>query len=130
MYEERVYREIFKGINLKFFGVCLEQTDLMIGATKELYSEALLLVKKYRSSLQTYIKQHPEFLTSLEPVEAADNAPCIVKRMCDAAFLAGVGPMAAVAGAVSELVGMGLLNFSEEVRHICWQFPPERENCS
>ncbi|NLL05750.1 MAG: UPF0280 family protein [Clostridiaceae bacterium] len=115
MYEERVYREIFKGINLKFFGVCLEQTDLMIGATKELYSEALLLVKKYRSSLQTYIKQHPEFLTSLEPVEAADNAPCIVKRMCDAAFLAGVGPMAAVAGAVSELVGMGLLNFSEEV---------------
>ena len=115
MYEERIYRDLFKGVNLKFFDVCIEQTDLMIGATKELYSEALLLVKKYRSSLETYIKQHPDFLTSLEPIEAANNAPSIVKRMCNAAFMAGVGPMAAVAGAVSELVGMELLSFSEEV---------------
>lgn len=115
MYEERIYRDLFKGVNLKFFDVCIEQTDLMIGATKELYSEALLLVKKYRSSLETYIKQHPEFLTSLEPIEAANNAPCIVKRMCDAAFIAGVGPMAAVAGAVSELIGIELLSFSEEI---------------
>ncbi len=115
MYEERVYRNLFKGINLKFFDVGIEQTDLMIGATKELYSEALLLVKKYRSSLETYIKKHPDFLASLEPIEASNNAPYIVKRMCNAAFMAGVGPMAAVAGAVSELVGMELLSFSEEI---------------
>lgn len=115
MYEERVYRDLFKSTNLKFFQVYIEQTDLMIGATKELYSEALLLVKKYRSILEVYIKQHPEFLTSLKPIEAAKDAPYMVKKMCDSAFRAGVGPMAAVAGAVSELVGFELLNYSDEI---------------
>jgi ApbE superfamily uncharacterized protein (UPF0280 family) len=115
MYEERVYRDLFKGVNLKFFKVCVEQTDLMIGATKELYKEALLSAKKCRSTLEEYIRKHPEFLTSLEPIEPFDNAPNIVKRMCDSAFLAGVGPMAAVAGAVSELVGFELLKYSDEI---------------
>ncbi|WP_010250571.1 UPF0280 family protein [Acetivibrio cellulolyticus] len=115
MYEERVYRDLFKGVNLKFFDVCIEETDLMIGATKELYNEALLLVKKYRSTLKDYIKENPEFLTSLVPLEPANNAPYIVKRMCDSTAQAGVGPMAAVAGAVSELVGLELLKFSDEI---------------
>jgi len=115
MYEERVYRSLFKGVNLLFFKVCVEQTDLMIGATKELYNEALLLVKKYRSILETYVKQHPEFLTSLEPLEAAKDAPYIIKRMCGSALKAGVGPMASVAGSFSELVGMELLRYSNEI---------------
>lgn len=115
MYEERVYRGLFKGVNLKFFSVCVEQTDLMIGATRELYDEALLSVNKYRAQLEAYIKQYPEFLVALEPLEPAHNAPYIVKRMCQAAYFAGVGPMAAVAGAVSELVGLELLKYSDEI---------------
>lgn len=115
MYEERSYRGLFKGVNLKFFDVCIDETDLMIGATKELHNEALLLVKKFRSELQDYIKQYPKFLTTLKPMEPADNAPYIVQKMCGAAFKAGVGPMAAVAGAVSELVGLELLKYSDEI---------------
>ncbi|OPZ91082.1 MAG: hypothetical protein BWY74_02081 [Firmicutes bacterium ADurb.Bin419] len=115
MYEERVYRGLFKGVNLKFFDVCIEETDLMIGATKELNNEALLLVKQFRSELEEYIRQNPEFLTALQPVEPSEKAPYIIKKMCDAAYKAGVGPMAAVAGAVSELTGMGLLKYSDEI---------------
>lgn len=55
--------------------------------------------------LENYIKEQPELLTSLVPVRVFDNAPEIAKRMASASALAGVGPMAAVAGAISELIG-------------------------
>ncbi len=43
------------------------------------------------------------------------DAPQIVKAMAKAAADVGVGPMAAVAGAIAECVGKELLAFSEEV---------------
>ncbi len=65
--------------------------------------------------MQTYALEHPEFLKSLLPVEAHSDASTIIKRMCQAAKLAKVGPMAAVAGAISEFVGMDLLGYTPEV---------------
>lgn len=115
MYEERRYRNLFKGINLKFFDVCVYETDLRIGAERELQKEAHLLVEKCRKDLEDYIKIHPEFLTSLNPVKCREHAPYIVQRMCDASKKAGVGPMASIAGAVSEYVGTELLKFSNEI---------------
>ena len=35
--------------------------------------------------------------------------------MCDAAFAANVGPMAAIAGAIAEAVGYDLLKYSDQV---------------
>ena len=49
------------------------------------------------------------------PVAPKETHPYIVERMCDAAQKANVGPMAAVAGAFSELVGLKLLEHSKEV---------------
>jgi ApbE superfamily uncharacterized protein (UPF0280 family) len=115
MYEERLYRKIFRGINLEFFNVCVYETDLSIGATKMLYDKALKSVKKYREQIETYIRINPEFLSSLNPLEAEPGAPEIVIRMCEASRKAGVGPMAAVAGAISEMVGSELLLHSDEV---------------
>ncbi|MBP7460179.1 MAG: UPF0280 family protein [Candidatus Delongbacteria bacterium] len=54
-----------------------------------------------RRQIQDYIRRDPEFLSSLEPRPVADDAPWIVKRMARAAQIAGVGPMAAVAGAIA-----------------------------
>jgi ApbE superfamily uncharacterized protein (UPF0280 family) len=59
--------------------------------------------------------RNPEFLTSLAPLKPTDNAPDIIQDMCHAAELANVGPMAAVAGAVSKYVGRHLLHFTPEV---------------
>lgn len=115
MYEKRFYRELFKGENLVFFDVCVRETDLRIGARCDLHDEALELVKKYRQQLETYIKIHPEFLTSLVPVKPFPGAAEIICKMCEAGERAGVGPMAAVAGAVSQMVGMELLNYTDEV---------------
>jgi ApbE superfamily uncharacterized protein (UPF0280 family) len=65
--------------------------------------------------LERYIERHPSFLTSLEPIAVAEDAPQIVTEMAEAARKAGVGPMAAVAGAIAEFVGNELLAFSPEI---------------
>jgi ApbE superfamily uncharacterized protein (UPF0280 family) len=49
------------------------------------------------------------------PIEARTDAPQIIKGMCRATKKVNVGPMAAVAGAISELVGLKLLDFSDEI---------------
>jgi Uncharacterized conserved protein len=115
MYEKRFYRDSFKGGNLIFFDVCIYETDLCIGASSNLQDIATRYAEFYRHQLEEYIKVNPDFLTSLVPITAGNGAPEIIKHMCDAAEKAKVGPMAAVAGAISELVGLELLKFSDEV---------------
>ena len=115
MYEPRTYRYWVKGRDLVSFNVTVEETDLYIRASKNLKSKALRLVHKYREALEKYIGRHPDFMTSFEPLSAGDDAPVIVKLMADSAEKAGVGPMAAVAGAIAELVGTELLEFSPEI---------------
>lgn len=115
MYEPRTYRELFKGENLVFFNCTLKETDLQIGAHRSLALEAMAEVVELRRQLEDYIRAYPDFLTSLAPVGAAPGAPAIVRRMCWAGWQAGVGPMAAVAGAIAEFVGRRLLEYSPEV---------------
>lgn len=58
---------------------------------------------------------HPDFLTSLAPLDDDDIAPPIIRDMLKASLAANVGPMASVAGAISEYVGKDLLKLSENV---------------
>jgi ApbE superfamily uncharacterized protein (UPF0280 family) len=55
-----------------------------------------------RQVLEDYINRHPEFRDSFEPIELRTDAPEIAQRMARAARLVGVGPMAAVAGAMAQ----------------------------
>ena len=64
---------------------------------------ARLSVKRLWVILETYIAEHPEFKTSFSPLPAELHAPEIVLRMCAAAYKTGVGPMAAVAGAIAQM---------------------------
>ncbi|MDI9624407.1 MAG: UPF0280 family protein [Methanothermobacter sp.] len=59
-------------------------------------------ILKERFLLEDYIRRRPYFLTSLEPL-SIDEGPLIVKMMLKAGLIGGVGPMAAVAGTISEL---------------------------
>jgi len=97
------------------FNVTVKETDLYIRARSDLKSKAYELVVKYRRMLEEYIEGHPSFLTSLEPMAVDDDAPPLVTQMAEAAEKAGVGPMAAVAGAIAEAVGSELAAFSPEV---------------
>ena len=115
MYEPRTYRHSIKDTGLVSFTAVVKETDLYIRAHSDLTREALAAINEYRLPLEDYIRRHPLFLHSLEPVEVEPDAPPIVKLMAAAALQANVGPMAAVAGAFAELVGGKLLEHSPEV---------------
>lgn len=115
MYQPRTYRNWVKDKDLVSFNVIVKETDLAIRASSNLEQKARQLIIKYREMLEHYVKQHPLFLTTLEPIDVEENAPPIVAQMAEAAKKAGVGPMAAVAGAIAEFVGSELLASSPEV---------------
>lgn len=114
-YDARFYRDWSRDKDLISFTVVMKESDLYVRATRNLRRKALKALLKHRSSLEEYIERQPEFLTSLKPLVVGQDAPLIVRTMAEAAEKAGVGPMAAVAGAIAEYVGMGLLPFSREV---------------
>lgn len=115
MYQPRTYRHWIKDNDLVSFEVVVRETDLQIRAQRNLENEALESVIKHRTPLEEYIKSHPFFPASLEPLFVEEDAPCIVRVMAQAARVAGVGPMAAVAGAIAEVVGRDLLAHTPEV---------------
>ena len=114
-YQPRFYRDWSRDTDLVSFNVTVRETDLHIRAVKDLKDQALQVVTEQRGLLENYITLHPDFLTALTPLAITNNAPALVKAMADATAKVGVGPMAAVAGAISEVVGTELLKYSPEV---------------
>lgn len=115
MYQERDYRRLMKADELICFNVTKYESDLQIYAKTNLKKEAEIAVVKHRKFIIDYISRHSEFLTSLTPLEPLWDAPDIVQEMCHCSKLANVGPMAAVAGAVSKYAGRDLLRFTDEI---------------
>jgi uncharacterized protein len=113
-YRQRDYRCIMASEGMTRCQVSIRETDLLILASSDVTAEAAHLVMQYRSHLETYINRHADFLTSLIPLDKDPLAPLIVKEMLNAACLTGVGPMAAVAGAIAEFVGRDLLKTSTD----------------
>lgn len=113
MYEPRTYRHSIVDTDLVSFTAVVKETDLYIRAHRNLEREALAAINEYRQPLEDYIRRHPLYLHSLEPVAVEQDAPEIVKIMADASRQANVGPMAAVSGAFAELVGRRLLEHSQ-----------------
>ncbi len=101
--------------SLTSFTVCVKESNLKIQACLDLKQEALQLLVKHRGELERYIKSHPLFALSLVPLMPDGSTPGIVKEMVEAVSKACVGPMAAVAGAIAEIVGRGLLAYCPEV---------------
>ncbi len=119
-YLERDYRLRHRQEDLAHFRVVVKETDLDVGIRKERYSDEIVslaekLVKLYRGQLEDYIRRDPGFLKSHIPYDLQPGAPAIASAMAGAARAAGVGPMAAVAGAISEAVGRELSRYSRDV---------------
>lgn len=115
MHQERTYRNRLSHGRLITFRTIVKETDLFIRARMNLDAEARESILFYRGHIESFIQQHPEFLTSLVPIQFSKPTPGIIADMINAARGSGVGPMAAVAGAVAEHVGRDLLKFSPEV---------------
>ena len=89
MSQKRTYRNFTH--KEAVFRICCNRFDAV---TEEILHQ--------RCILDDYIKSHPAFRDSFEPIELLDVAPEVAKRMARAARLVGVGPMAAVAGAMAQ----------------------------
>jgi len=114
-YRERHYRS-FAGSSGCSFAVQVEESDLWINILQpdisidKLQDIAYERLLHYRSQLRAFLHRYPDWASSLIPVAAVDYpfAPVLVRQMMTAAKMAGVGPMAAVAGALAEAVGRDL----------------------
>lgn len=99
----RTYRAARRS-DLVTFQLVIEETDLWVAARSDLAEPMADAVHELRGQIKAHAAIHPNFLTALAPLDAEPRAPDIIQRMCRATALCGVGPMAAVAGTVAQMV--------------------------
>lgn len=112
---ERFYRRWLRPGSRTGFRVTVKETDLYIQADAPLEAVARESALQQRAYIESYGERFPDFLTTMRPWRLGVPAPTIVREMTAASAAAGVGPMAAVAGAVAQQVGRALLRYSREV---------------
>ena len=109
------YREFSGTRRWTSFRVKVETSDIYVRAYGD-FSEVMGgLVEEARRAVRSQIERQESFLTSFDPVPRMKDAHPVVEAMYRASEAAGVGPMAAVAGAIAEYAGRALLERSPEV---------------
>ncbi|MBN2333509.1 MAG: UPF0280 family protein [Deltaproteobacteria bacterium] len=117
-YGRRWYRQLDGPGSLASFTVAMGETDLLVRAAdaglQRLVSERVIV---YRRQIEAFLADYPEVRMQLHPFVPSTELllPPVVKEMLAAGHQAGVGPMAAVAGAIAERVGRDLLPYSPTV---------------
>ncbi|MGB9744700.1 MAG: UPF0280 family protein, partial [Desulfurella sp.] len=96
------------------FEVTIKESNLFVKTCKDLKEIAFETLYKIRKDLENYILKSKEFFTSLSPIKQDKSAPFIVKKMIKTSQMMDVGPMACVAGAISQELGKVLLKHCEE----------------
>ncbi len=114
-YEKRFYRTRTASAAWASFTVQVKESDLWIRARRDLSPQGREALYQCRYPVEIYIRQHPEFQESLVPLAPDPLAPALIQDMLAAGRQAGVGPMAAVAGAIAEGVGRALQVWSPEI---------------
>lgn len=115
-YSDRsIYRALHRAADLVYFRTTVSQTDLHIGAVRQLSKIALAACVEARAQVEAEIALRPSFLTSLVPVAPRGDETPLISSMLDAAIRVRVGPMASVAGALAGAVGRAVREQSPEV---------------
>ncbi|MBN1329326.1 MAG: UPF0280 family protein [Candidatus Heimdallarchaeota archaeon] len=90
---------------MKRYHIQVEETITTIICEEEFLNTAIEEILFQRKNLKEYILRDPLFLISLEPYTTPiADIPEIIEQMFSASRLAGVGPMAGVAGAIAYFV--------------------------
>lgn len=79
----------------------IKETIATVLAEESFIPAAEAEIARQRSALEEYLGRNPAFRDSLVPLGVPVDAPPIARRMAAAAARMGVGPMAAVAGAIA-----------------------------
>jgi hypothetical protein len=118
LFETKTYRNSLSNERFQSFVIQHETADLWIGIDHASFKEemadiALARLKLVLDELEAYAASNPIFKKSLKPCSVQDDAPTMIRQLAAAGEKAGVGPMAALGGLLSERVGQALLeNFS------------------
>ena len=96
--------------------ICVRETCAWVSAEERFLELAEGAIAAARAEIEAAIDAQPLFLTSLEPLPIDMTAPPLARRMAAAAALAGVGPMAAVAGAIAQFTVEALV--AAGARHV------------
>lgn len=113
-YEERFYRNISHPAELVCYEVKHKETDLFCCTGRDIAGFIKGRVLAYRYQLEEYMKVNPLFRESLTPLNDDPVAPPIVREMVRASAAIGVGPMATVAGAISEYIGRDISGLTQD----------------
>jgi hypothetical protein len=113
--KEHPYRKRVHPRDLISFRVLIKETDLLVSSSRDLTQQTRDRVYHYRRQLEDYIRSKSDFLSTLLPYPEDPFAPEIIREMISVTRMFGVGPMAAVAGAIAQFVGSDLLSHAEEV---------------
>ncbi len=109
-YKVRTYRSQARAAGLVVSHVQVKETDLHIQADRDVQRNAEEIVIQCRLQLEQHIIKFPQYYSSLNPLPKDFSAPPLIREMYDAGRIAGVGPMAAVAGGIAEYVGRKLMS--------------------
>lgn len=113
--DRQLYRSTIAATDLVRSHVVVKETDLLILSERDICHLVRDIVLTQRDRLERYIAGNPTFRDSLLPLAVSATAPAIVKSMALAGQASGVGPMAAVAGAICEAVAGGI---GDDVREL------------
>ena len=83
------------------FGLSYRESILTVVCDDGLRDAAFDAMMEARYSVESKIAEDPFFGITYDPYPASPGDDELVRRMCDASAIAGVGPMAGVAGAVA-----------------------------
>ncbi len=104
MYEKRLYRNDVTGSDLIAFQIAIDASDLQIYAQTDISDALYPLLKALRGEIESVCDNESSFETSLLPLDLKVSS-VMVNHMLSASKTANVGPMASVAGAISEYLG-------------------------
>ena len=101
------------------FDVPVQDLMLRVTGPEDLYEEARAVGMQFWEQIQSYSIRNPEFRSSKRPLAPPEGSPEIVRRMAAEAAIAGVGPMFAFQGALTEHVGRRIAERIGEVIVSC-----------
>lgn len=110
--DRSIYR---KNISIKgkyCYRLKYKYTDLFITSDRDILKELKSPVLSFYKEIEKIISGDPIFERSLVPVEIKNHYSPFIKKMCYAAGIFGVGPMATVAGAICDRI-------AESIAHSC-----------
>ncbi|WP_320129045.1 UPF0280 family protein [uncultured Sphaerochaeta sp.] len=112
MYESRTYRQKMGSSRFNSLSLSIGESDLWIGYqpslvdTDSMVHEAARYVRKLRNEILDYPDK--TFLSRYTPLENSEPTTALIEAMLKASCCSKTGPMASVAGAIAQALGIYL----------------------